>query len=72
LAFIFTWIYNNTNRSILAAMLFHFMVNFVGELVALSPQAEIYSIGLWTLAAIFIFVIWETKPITPIGSAIPR
>jgi membrane protease YdiL (CAAX protease family) len=72
LAFVFTWIYNNTNRSIFAVMLFHFMVNFVGELVALSPQAEFYSISLWTLAAIFIFVIWETRRVTPIGSAISR
>lgn len=72
LAFVFTWIFNNTNRSTLAAMLFHFMVNFVGELVALSPQAELYSIGLWVLAAIVIAVTWHTKTVVRVGSAVSR
>jgi uncharacterized protein len=61
LTFVFTWIFNNTHRSTLSAMLFHFMVNFVGELVALSPRAELYSILLWTVAAIAISMLWGAK-----------
>ncbi len=61
---LFTWIFNNTRRSTLAAMLFHFMVNFTGELVALSPRAELYSILLWTVAAIFVTVIWGARTLT--------
>lgn len=72
LTFVFTWIFNNTNRSTLAAMLFHFMVNFVGELVVLSPQADLYSIVLWILAAVVIIVTWHTNPVARVGSAVSR
>jgi hypothetical protein len=30
----------------------------------LSPQAELYSIGLWILAAIVITVTWHTKQLS--------
>ncbi|MBD3386214.1 serine hydrolase [candidate division KSB1 bacterium] len=36
-----TWIHNNTHKSILSAILFHFMGNYTGELFNLSPRAEI-------------------------------
>ncbi|MDH5507153.1 MAG: CPBP family intramembrane metalloprotease [Anaerolineae bacterium] len=57
----FTWIYNNTGRSILAVILFHSMVNFTGELIALNERADTISIGLWFAAAIGITVIWGAK-----------
>jgi uncharacterized protein len=60
----FTWIYNNTNRSTLAVILFHSMVNFTGELIALSENAETYSIALWFVAAISIVIIWGAKTFT--------
>lgn len=60
----FTWIYNNTNRSTLAVFLFHSMVNFTGELIALSERAETYSIVLWSVAAIGIVMIWGAKTFT--------
>jgi membrane protease YdiL (CAAX protease family) len=34
---IMTWIYNRTNRSTLSAILFHYMMNFTGELLELPP-----------------------------------
>ena len=43
-AVLYTWIYNNTNRSTLAAILFHFSGNAFGELFALSGRAEMYSL----------------------------
>ncbi len=61
---LFTWIFNHTGRSTLAAMLLHFMVNFTGELVALTPRAEFYSILLWTLAAIVVTLIWGGRTLT--------
>ncbi|MBL8061785.1 MAG: CPBP family intramembrane metalloprotease [Anaerolineales bacterium] len=64
LTFVFTWIYNNTNRSTLAVILFHAMVNFTGELFTLSERADTYSILLWFVAAIGITVIWSAKAIT--------
>ncbi len=67
LTVVFSWVFNNTRRSTLAAMLFHFMVNFTGELVALTPRAELCSILLWTVAAIVVTVIWGVGIITRKG-----
>jgi uncharacterized protein len=67
LTVVFTWIFNNTGRSTLAAMLFHFMVNFTGQMVALTPRAELYSILLWTLAALVVILIWGARTLTHTG-----
>jgi len=64
LTFVFTWIYNNTNRSTLAVILFHAMVNFTGELFALSERADSLSIALWFVVALGITIAWSTK--TPV------
>ena len=64
LTFVFTWIYNNTKRSTLAVILFHAMVNFTGELIALSKNADtIYSLS-WFVVAIAITAIWGTQAFT--------
>ncbi len=60
----FTWIYNNTRRSTLAVILFHSMVNFTGELIALTERADTYSIAVWFVAAIGITAIWGAKTLT--------
>jgi membrane protease YdiL (CAAX protease family) len=69
LTVVFSWIFNNTGRSTLAAMLFHFMVNFTGELVALTPRAELYSILLWFAAAVVVVMAWRAKALRPAQSA---
>ena len=61
LNFAFTWIYNNTSRSTLAVILFHSMVNFTGELIALNERADTLSIVLWFVTAIGITVIWSLR-----------
>ncbi len=61
LTFVFTWIYNNTNRSTLAVILFHAMVNFTGELFTLSERADNLSIALWFVVAVGITAIWGAK-----------
>jgi membrane protease YdiL (CAAX protease family) len=64
LTFVFTWIYNNTRRSTLAVILFHAMVNFTGELITLSKNADtIYSL-LWFVVAIVITAVWGPKTFT--------
>jgi membrane protease YdiL (CAAX protease family) len=55
--FLLTWIYNNTRRSTLAAMLFHFMINFTGELIAVTKQTDIYMSLLWIISAICIAIM---------------
>jgi len=61
LAFAFTWIYNHTGRSTLAVILFHSMVNFSGELIALSERADTLSTLLWFVVALFIAASWGAK-----------
>jgi membrane protease YdiL (CAAX protease family) len=60
----FTWIYNNTHRSTLSAILFHSMVNFTGELIASTERADTFATLLWFVAAIVITVIWGPKTLT--------
>jgi membrane protease YdiL (CAAX protease family) len=64
LAVLFTWIFNNTRRSTLAVILFHSMVNFTGELIAITERADTYSILLWFVAAIVVTVIWGAETLT--------
>lgn len=61
LSILYTWIYNNTGRSTLSAILFHFVVNFTGELFALSARAEVLSFGLTVLAAVLIVATWGAQ-----------
>jgi membrane protease YdiL (CAAX protease family) len=64
LTFVFTWIFNNTGRSTLGVILFHAMVNFTGELILLSKNADtIYNL-LWFVAAIVITAVWGTRTLT--------
>jgi membrane protease YdiL (CAAX protease family) len=56
-----TWIYNNTNRSTASAVLFHFMVNLVGELFDVSLQGEIIYIATWWITAAIVVIKWKPK-----------
>jgi membrane protease YdiL (CAAX protease family) len=58
LTLLFTWIFNNTRRSTLAVILFHGMVNFTGELIALSIRADAMATMLWFVAAAAITILW--------------
>jgi membrane protease YdiL (CAAX protease family) len=58
---VITWIYNHTQRSTLSAILVHFMGNFSGELVALSSQAAVLQLGLWTVLAIALVIRYGAR-----------
>jgi len=62
LTVVFTWIYNHTHRSTFAIMVFHFMVNFTGQMVEFTVRADVFSIGLWFAAALGI--ILASRPMT--------
>lgn len=64
-----TWIYNNNRRSTLSAVLFHFMVNFVGELIALTVRAETIYIASWWISALVVIVIWQPQRFMRMKSA---
>jgi membrane protease YdiL (CAAX protease family) len=61
LAVMFTWIFNNTGRSTLAAILFHFMVNFTGQFLNLTIRTDFYSTLLRIIAAIVVTMIFGTR-----------
>ena len=64
LSIIMTWIFNNNQRSTATAVIFHFMVNFVGELVDLSLRAEMIYIASWWICALLVSMIWKSKSFT--------
>jgi len=61
LSILFTWIYNNTNRSTLSAILFHFMCNFSGNLIPLTKQGRLYSLILIIVLSIVVILIFGPK-----------
>jgi membrane protease YdiL (CAAX protease family) len=58
---LYTWIYNSTNGSTLAAILFHFVGNAFGELFALSERAEAYSFILAVVVVVLVIMIWGPR-----------
>jgi membrane protease YdiL (CAAX protease family) len=61
---LYTWIYNNTTRSTLSAILFHFSTNFSGELMGLGDRARLYQFALIALAAIVVVLAWGPATLT--------
>ncbi|MFW6115631.1 MAG: type II CAAX prenyl endopeptidase Rce1 family protein [Chloroflexota bacterium] len=67
---IYTWIYNNTGRSILAVMVFHFVGNAVGDLIDLSGRG--WYVGFrWELnqilliaAVVAVVAVWGARTLT--------
>lgn len=62
LSLVCSWVYINTNRSTLASILLHAMINFTGELILLSPRADDLYALLWFPVAIVVLLI--TNPAT--------
>lgn len=69
-AVLYTWIYNNTNRSTLSSILFHFVGNTFGEMFALSPQAEVYSFVVGILAVVAVVALWGPGTLTRRNDAV--
>jgi membrane protease YdiL (CAAX protease family) len=64
MAVILTWIFNNTRRSTLAAILFHFVANVTYELANVTPGTNLYSTLLWIIAAIAVVALWGAGTLT--------
>ncbi len=56
-AVIMNWIYFHTNRSVLSAVFFHFMINFIGEAFYISQLSKSIGAVLYFCAAILILII---------------
>ena len=61
LSFAFTWIYNNTERSILGIIVLHGWVNFTAEVIVV-PDIPYYA--LWFVLAGVIVAIWGAETMT--------
>ena len=61
LSVVFTWVYNNTSRSIIAIILLHGWVNFVSETIEVG---DVFYYAHWVLLAVFLPVIWGAKTLT--------
>jgi membrane protease YdiL (CAAX protease family) len=59
-----TWVYNHNRRSTLSAVLFHFMVNFIGELFELTARADVFLILLWIVAAVVVTLAMGPEKLT--------
>ncbi|WP_254769129.1 CPBP family intramembrane glutamic endopeptidase [Salinilacihabitans rarus] len=72
-AVLYTWLFNNTNRSVLAAILFHFLGNATGQLLELSPAADRYQTAVTTVLVLVVLLWWgpanlrrgEERPLPP-------
>ncbi len=61
---LFTWIYNNANRSTLSAILFHFSINFSGEFLTPTEQARFYQLLLLIITAVAVVIVWGPGTLT--------
>ena len=64
-ALIMVWIFNNTSGSIPAAVLFHFMVNLVGEMVSLSGPSDMVMATLWGILALTVLLRYRLEKVHP-------
>ncbi|WP_126664315.1 CPBP family intramembrane glutamic endopeptidase [Haloterrigena salifodinae] len=58
---LYTWLYNNANRSVLAAVLFHFAGNATGQLLELSPAADRYQTIVTTGLVLVVVLRWGAR-----------
>ena len=66
MGFVITWVYLESDRSILACMIFHFFVNFLQEKIALTPETKcLETIVIIVVAAIIVMakkdMFFETR-----------
>jgi membrane protease YdiL (CAAX protease family) len=54
---IMNWIYFHANRSVISAVLFHFLVNFIGEAFSITQLSKSIAGGLYFAAAILILLL---------------
>jgi len=65
MSILYTWVYNNNGRSILSAILLHFMHNFIlNMLIPISNRADMFKTALLVLMAIGVVVVWGAKTFT--------
>jgi membrane protease YdiL (CAAX protease family) len=69
-AVIYTWIFNNTRRSTLAAILLHFTSNLAYAIANVTDGTNLYATLLWIVAATVVVAFWGAGTLTR-GDAAP-
>jgi membrane protease YdiL (CAAX protease family) len=65
LSVLFTWVFNNTRRSILAVILLHTMNNStLNVLSPISDRVTLFTAGILALMAVMVVFIWGAKTLT--------
>lgn len=54
-------VYNHTERSILAVLIFHGMMNFTGEVLGISAEMYPFVLSGYALLAMFLVMIWRRQ-----------
>ncbi|WP_137284847.1 CPBP family intramembrane glutamic endopeptidase [Halorussus salinisoli] len=73
---VYTWVFDNTSRSVLAAVLYHFVGNFTGQVVERSPLADDVWTAVFVVATVVVVLWWGptnlrregARPRPPVGS----
>lgn len=60
-AILYTWVYNNTGRSVLAVIALHFMQNFTGEFLGVAEEARPIRFVLEAGLAVGVVLWWGPK-----------
>ena len=62
LSVLFTWVFNNTQRSILAVIMLHLMFNStLNVLLPLSDRVTLFTAVILALVAVVVVAIWGAK-----------
>jgi membrane protease YdiL (CAAX protease family) len=71
LSVLMTWVYNNTNRSTLSAVLIHYSGNLCGALVVKSDRVAALELGFLSAAAVLVTLVWGGRDLAKHGSGPP-
>jgi uncharacterized protein len=71
-AIVTNWIYNNTHRSVLAAICFHAFRNLRGELMGFSPEMYPFVVLGSAFVAVGLVVGWGPGSLRGWGTPLPR
>ena len=58
---LYTWLYNNTGRSVLAAILFHFAGNFSGEMLDATDSVYQFETYITMVVVLLVLWVWNTN-----------
>ncbi len=71
-AVVYTWVYNNTDRSVFAVIVLHLMQNLSGEALGLADEARIHQTLATTAISVIVVLGWGAKTLRREGARSAR